>query len=319
MHADVEGLRPEEFADAAAAAVDAACKLPTRDAAAVLAEAGLVGVTAAEADGGLGLPLAFALPVAMAAGRHGLRFALLEQVLLARALAGTPEAAALIAGERLATIAWQGSLGTGLLGPAAMADDCELALVADGHEAVLLDLSGVERLPDPALDPEMPTFWLRVERPRVLARLPADGWRQLEDEARILFGGFVVGLAEGAIARTAGHVATRVQFGRPLSAKQAVRHWLSRMQLAIEAADAAVRRTLETDEFGGRRDSRPALALALSQAAFVVEKAIHLHGGMGFTWDVPLHYALRDIRKLDAAFDGLALTSQVGQAFIDAA
>ena len=62
------------------------------------------------------------------------------------------------------------------------------------------------------------------------------------------------------------------------------------------------------------RDTQPALAGALANAAFVIEKAIHLHGGMGFTWEVPLHRALRAVRKLDAAFAGLSRGA--GLAFI---
>ncbi len=60
----------------------------------------------------------------------------------------------------------------------------------------------------------------------------------------------------------------------------------------------------------------PVLANALASAAFVLEKSIHLHGGMGFTWEVPLHYALREVRKFDAAFGSGALASQVGLDFI---
>ena len=61
---------------------------------------------------------------------------------------------------------------------------------------------------------------------------------------------------------------------------------------------------------------RPAALNSLAHAAFVLEKAIHLHGGMGFSWEVPLHYALREIRKFDAAFDAGALAKSVGQDFI---
>jgi alkylation response protein AidB-like acyl-CoA dehydrogenase len=57
----------------------------------------------------------------------------------------------------------------------------------------------------------------------------------------------------------------------------------------------------------------------LSSAAFVLEKSIHLHGGMGFTWELPLHYALREVRKFDAAFGAGALASQAGRDFIQSA
>ena len=110
-----------------------------------------------------------------------------------------------------------------------------------------------------------PQYWLRLDGARVVARLSSDACARLLDDARILLAGFVVGAAEGAIARTATHVATRVQFGRPLSAKQAVRHWMARMQLLTEASGAAVRRLLATDEVGAARDTRPTLSLAHRQ------------------------------------------------------
>src|SRR5690606_1838825 len=65
-----EELHPEEFAQAADAAIaDALSRQDPHAMAAVLAQAGLCGVMADEADGGLGLDLAFALPIAHAAGR----------------------------------------------------------------------------------------------------------------------------------------------------------------------------------------------------------------------------------------------------------
>ncbi len=160
---------------------------------------------------------------------------------------------------------------------------------------------------------------MRLDGARVVARLSSDAYARLLDDARILLAGFVVGASEGAIARTATHVATRVQFGRPLSAKQAVRHWMARMQLLTEASGAAVRRLLATDELGAARDTRPTLSLAIGNAAFVLEKAIHLHGGMGFTWEMPLHHSLRDIRRIDAAFGGGALAKQIGRRLIESA
>jgi len=107
-----------------------------------------------------------------------------------------------------------------------------------------------------------------------------------------------------------------VQFGRPLSSKQAVRHLLARMRLLSEASNAGIQRVLCPDEYGSLRNAQPVLANALANAAFVLEKSIHLHGGMGFTWALPLHYALREVRKFDAAFGSGALTSQVGLDFI---
>ncbi|GAA5231968.1 acyl-CoA dehydrogenase [Verticiella sediminum] len=314
-----DSLRPEEFAEAAAAAIADAQGREVREAAGVLAQAGLLGVCAAEDDGGLGLGIAFALPIVQTAGRLQLRFPLVEQVLLAKALAGTPEAAAIVAGEKLASIAWRGSLADGVATDAGYADQADWALVGDGEGAALIEMASVERQADTALDPEHPVYWLELDAARVLARLSAEAWAGLQEDARLLLAGSVHGAAEGALERTATYMATRVQFGRPLSAKQAVRHWLARMRLQQEASGAAIRRVLATDEFGQARAAATALASAIESAAFILEKAIHLHGGMGFTWEMPLHWSLRDIRKVDAAFGSGALAQDIGRAFIAAA
>ena len=339
-------LRPEEIAEAAAAAIEDARAHGFRDSARLLAEAGLIGIGALPSEGGLGLDTAFALPIAEAAGRLQLRFPLIEQIVLTRALSATPHGAALLAADRIATVAWHGSLADGVAGHAAHAADCDWVLVAegvgrrtepradtdvadkdvadDGHEAfctgaLLLDLSSVKIETDDALDSECPQYWLGLESAKVLTRIDAAAYARLRREARILYAGFVTGAAEGAIALAAAHVGTRVQFGRPLSANQAVRHLLARMRLLVEASRASARRVLAPDEYGATRDCRPALAGAIDNAAFVLEKAIHLHGGMGFTWDIPLHRSLRDIRKLDAAFGSGALTRQIGRQFIEVA
>lgn len=309
-----EELRPEEFAQAADAAItDALSRADAHEMAAVLAQAGLCGVMADEADGGLGLDLAFALPIAHAAGRLQLPLPLAEQMVLSKALAGTPHAAVLVAGERLAGIAWQGSVQQGSArvdhGPA------DWVLVADGDGAALLDVRDAAQEPQAALDPDHPQIWLTLAGAPVLARLDAQAWRALEASAQLLLAEFANGAAEGALQATAGYLATRVQFGRPLSAKQAVRHLLARMRLLQDVSSAAIRRAMHTDEFGAPRDTRPALAGAVANAAFVIEKSIHLHGGMGFTWELPLHPALRAVRKLDAAFSGVSRA--VGRDFIE--
>ncbi len=313
-------LRPEEFAGATADAIAAVAGLGPREAAAALAEAGLLGVCGAEDDGGLGLGVAFALPIAIEAGRQQLPFPLVEHILTARALAGAPEAAALCGGERWATWAFQGSLADGLAGHAREAEVCDWVLVPDGDGgAALCERDSLTVRRDEALDPEHPQCWLECGDARVLARVAPDDFAVLQHDARILVAGFVHGVADSALARTADYLSTRVQFGRPLSAKQAVRHLLARMCLAREATGASVRRLLAPDEFGARRDARAALSHAIAQAAFVVEKAIHLHGGMGFTWELPLHRGLREVRKLDAAFGAGAPAREAARDFIASA
>ncbi|UUZ62657.1 acyl-CoA dehydrogenase [Polaromonas sp. P1-6] len=310
-------LKPEEFAQAAAEAITDAQTRSFRDAAQVLANAGLCGVCALEDAGGLALGIEFALPIVAEAGRLRLQWPLLETILITKALGDSPLAAELACGARVATWALQGSLQDRLAGHARYAKDCDWVLVADGQGGgALLDLGSVEIQNDEALDPENPQSWLTLDHARVLAELDAATFAALQRDSHILIASFVNGAAEGALATTAEYMATRVQFGRPLSAKQAVRHLLARMRLLLEASSAGIQRVLSTDEYDSVRSTQPVLANALANAAFVLEKSIHLHGGMGFTWELPLHYSLREVRKFDAAFGAGALASQVGREFI---
>lgn len=313
-------LKPEEFAQAAAAAIADAQARSFRDTGRVLAAAGLCGVCAQEDAGGLALGIEFALPIVAEAGKLRLQWPLLETILIAKALGDSPLAAQLSSGDRVATWALQGHLQDRWAGHARHASDCDWVLVGDGRGgAALLDLAVLERQDDQALDPEHPQSWLVLDQAKVLAELDAAAVADLQREARILVAAWVNGAAEAALETTAAYVATRVQFGRPLSAKQAVRHLLARMRLLQEASSAGIERVLRTDEDGRVRDTRPVLANAIGNAAFVLEKSIHLHGGMGFTWEVPLHYALREVRKFDAAFGAGALARDVGQDFIRSA
>ncbi|HSV58496.1 MAG TPA: acyl-CoA dehydrogenase family protein, partial [Variovorax sp.] len=310
-------LKPEEFAQAAAEAITDAQTRNFREAAQVLANAGLCGVCAQEDAGGLALGIEFALPIVAEAGKLRLQWPLLETILIAKALGDSPLAAELASGKRVATWALQGSLPDRLAGHARHARDSDWVLVADGQGgAALLDASSVEIQDDEALDPEHPQSWLVLDNVKVLAEFDAATFAALQRDAQILIAGWVNGAAEAALATTATYMSTRVQFGRILSAKQAVRHLLARMRLLQEASNAAIERLLSTDEYDHVRDTRPVLANALSNAAFVLEKSIHLHGGMGFTWEVPLHYALREVRKFDAAFGSGQLAQQVGRDFI---
>src|SRR4029450_7740641 len=107
-----EGLQPSEFAVTAARAAADCAALSLREQARHLDNDGLRGGMGGEGVGGLDLPLAFAVPVVAAAGSGLLGFPLMEALLLGRALqASLPRTAeAVVAGEKLATIAWQGSV-----------------------------------------------------------------------------------------------------------------------------------------------------------------------------------------------------------------
>lgn len=112
MSTTQDALSPDEFSATAAEAV-ASCSGRGVDACAQrLAKDGLLGVLASEDVGGLGLSLAYAVPIAMQAGAGLLGFPLIETLLPARACAPSNAtlSRALVAGEVVATMAWRGML-----------------------------------------------------------------------------------------------------------------------------------------------------------------------------------------------------------------
>jgi alkylation response protein AidB-like acyl-CoA dehydrogenase len=312
-----DGLRPEEFAEAAEAAIQDAIKGEAGQVSSTLAEAGLLGVCTSEKSNGLGLDLRFAIPLAQAAGRLRLRFALAEQILLARCFAGSEIASSLALGLQLATIAWQGSTEDTWIGHARRVQDARWLLVRHQAGAVLLDVLDAPRQSDRNLDPENPQVWLNVTQCPVVSYLDQNTTEALWRDGALLMAATVHGAAEYALNAAVEHTSTRVQFERPLSSKQAIRHWLSRMKLYHEAAGTSIARALNENEWGATRDPFPVLSTNLKYATFIIEKSIQLHGGMGFTWDIPLHHALREVRKIDAAWDGSALTKDIGRRFME--
>jgi alkylation response protein AidB-like acyl-CoA dehydrogenase len=126
---------------------------------------------------------------------------------------------------------------------------------------------------------------------------------RLSSDAALMRAALILGSADHCLTLACDYAATRRQFGKALCANQAIRHMLARAKLQIEGVRSIVYRAAREDgdtEFL----KRAAAAGALHSCPILVETAIQVYGGMGFTWDVPLHLHLRRMRTL-AAQDGL--------------
>lgn len=318
------GLDPEEFAGSAARAVAACAALDPAARAARLAEDGLLGVIAEEAVGGLGLGLRFALPVAQAAGAGHLAFPLIEALLLARHLAGVaPDvAAAIAAGEARGTIAWAGALRgelTGTVGRAPMAEGADWVLVRQGEGAALIAGADAAARPAVTLDDTVPEHTVTLDGAAAACRLGPEAWSELLDDALLLRAALILGAAEASLALAVEHVTNRRQFGRPLVAFQALRHLLARHKLAVEGIRGCLTRAVSLPAGEAARVARQAAFLAAAtHGPLVAEGAIQAHGGMGFTWEVPVHRHLRRIRAIEAQSEPQPLRDAVAAALIDA-
>jgi alkylation response protein AidB-like acyl-CoA dehydrogenase len=312
----------DDIARTARRAAAACAGLDAAGAARRLAEDGILGLLAPEEAGGLGLPLSAAAPVVAAGAAELLPFPLAEALLLARLLArAAPDAAAaIVEGREVATVAWRGALRTeggalhGAVGRAAMAGEARWLVAAlEEGGAALVDLRAAA---PGAVTVEEDMSGLDLERPAALVTLRgvpaaariAEGadWSALRADAQLLRAAEMLGSAEHCLEAAIAHVTQRRAFGRPLVANQGLRFELARHKLALENARHALGHALAVagqDPRGQSIARLVARATAAEAGVLLCEGAIQLHGGMGFTWDVPLHRHLRRVREAAAQCD----------------
>jgi alkylation response protein AidB-like acyl-CoA dehydrogenase len=296
-----------EFAETARRALAACAGLDIPGQARRLAEDGMLGVLAAEEAGGLGLDLRYAVPVATAAGTGLIGFPLVETMLLAASLPKLAESVA--SGELTVTVAWAGRAAhsggrvNGTVGRAPCAEQCGAVLVRtnDGGAALVRTQdAGVSVSAAPTLDVDAPEYEVTLSGAEPIAILSADAADSLWSDALVLRAAAMLGAAEACLAMATEHVSTRQQFGRKLVAFQAIRHALARQKLGIENIRAAIDRSLALTGAEARRARLVAFAAASQWGPAAVENALQLHGGMGFTWEVPIHRHLRQMRSWEA-------------------
>lgn len=326
-----DGLSPADFAATAARAVAACAGLSGAEQGARLAGDGLLGVIAGEAIGGLDLPLSIAVPVVAAASSGLLSFPLLESMLLAGVLqTQLPRTAeAIVAGTDSATVAWAGSVTADKRGDLVSLNGCVarapcaatsgLLLVRVGDTAaalVPLKAAGVTVEPAAGLDLTQPEHVVQLANVGIPARncLPADSWTELQSDAALLRAAAIMGSAETCLALAQEYVSTRHQFGRALSYNQAIRHTLARHKLGLEGMRHAIARALSREP--GTRERDAAFLAASSYGVAISEGAVQMHGGMGFTWDVPVHRHVRRIRALQAQGDASGVLAELGRTYI---
>ena len=101
-----------------------------------------------------------------------------------------------------------------------------------------------------------------------------------------------VGVASQALALGVEHAKSREQFGRPIGAYQAVSHKLADTYVETELARSLAYWAawcIAEDDGQAELAASAAKAYAAEAAVAACERAIQVHGGMGFTWDHPLH------------------------------
>jgi alkylation response protein AidB-like acyl-CoA dehydrogenase len=101
-----------------------------------------------------------------------------------------------------------------------------------------------------------------------------------------------VGVADRALELAVGHAKDRRQFDRPIGVFQAVSHKLADAYVEVENARSLAYYAgwaVANDAGEASQAAAAAKGYAADTAVDVCEKAIQGHGGIGFTWEHPLH------------------------------
>ncbi|WP_410600332.1 acyl-CoA dehydrogenase family protein [Amycolatopsis sp. lyj-90] len=118
-----------------------------------------------------------------------------------------------------------------------------------------------------------------------------------------LLAGEAIGVADRALEIAVGHAKTRTQFDRPIGSFQAVSQQLADGYAEVELARSLAYRAAVVPQDGGPAavEAVSCAAHAASRAAIsVCETAIQVCGGMGVTWEFPLHRWFRRALWLEA-------------------
>jgi alkylation response protein AidB-like acyl-CoA dehydrogenase len=92
---------------------------------------------------------------------------------------------------------------------------------------------------------------------------------------------------------TLEYVRTRHAFRRPIGSFQALQHRLADMLLKTESTRSAVYRAAwchDTNAVDAPLACAAAKAYAGDAARLVCGESIQMHGGIGFTWELDLHF-----------------------------
>jgi len=166
--------------------------------------------------------------------------------------------------------------------------------------------AGAARRPLPTLDRTRRLAEVTLDRVRVAAArlLGEEGGagpalERTLDRARAALAAEQVGGAQRCLDLAVAYAKSRVQFGRPIGAFQAIKHRLAEMMVRVEAArSAAYWAACVAAQGGAELPEVASLAKATSAESFFhcAAECLQVHGGVGFTWEYDVHLYLKRAR-----------------------
>jgi alkylation response protein AidB-like acyl-CoA dehydrogenase len=264
-----------------------------------LAELGVFALRLPEAQGGVGLGMAECVLVFAELGRRLVPGPLVWSQLAAPLVPGAGSGEAVVGGLDASVASSEPRLVEHLT-----ALDALLVLRPDGVRRVDPRRLRAEPVATP-LDPFTPLH-LVTELPEGERLGGPELARRLRLEGAALVAAQQLGIAEAAQELATAYAKTREQFGRPIGSFQALKHVLADAFVRQELARAAVYAagaTLDHPEAGDPARAVASAKLIAGEAALANARAmIQVHGGMGYTWEMPCHYYLKRAWTLATLF-----------------
>lgn len=268
-----------------------------------ITELGLPGVLAPEAAGGMGLGDVDFVLIAEEAGRAVLPEPLVEHAGVAVPLLAELAPAAPRAADWLARAA-RGSARLAV-GPACHpfvlgAEQADALILQQGDEVHLVERSAVELVPQPSID-ALRSLARVVWKPSPQTQLAAGetgraAWHRAFARGAVYTAAQCLGLTARVVEISVNYARERNQFGKPIGSYQAIKHHLATVQVKLEFARAhvyaAVTRVGDLDERAEASVSSAKLA-ASDAADLAARTGIQVHGAMGYSWEVDLHFYLK--------------------------
>lgn len=119
-------------------------------------------------------------------------------------------------------------------------------------------------------------------------------------EMRVVWAAEATGCGARMLHDAVAYAKERHQFGQPIGRFQAVKHQLADAHLLAEQAETAV---ILASVDSVRAEE--AAQFAFDASLRIVETAVQVHGGLGFTWEMGLHFYLRHVSCLRELAAGL--------------
>ena len=255
-----------------------------------MCEQGWPALALPEKSGGLGLGWVEVVVLATEIGRRVAPTPYLSTALALHALLADTEGLRerLITGDAIAATGWDDQ-------PIADAPAADVVVVVRNDEVSVYEVEGKSPDEQQAIDTTRVFGRIDFSQPhRIVGEQELA--TELTDRGAVAYAAELLGLAEQMLEVSVEYAKVREQFGRPIGSFQAVKHRCSDMLVDVEGMRSAVYYAAwaidaRTDDMSLAAST--AKSWASDAARRVMNNALQVHGGIGFTWEHDLHLYLK--------------------------